>query len=338
MTAPLINLLQQQHPELKITLRTTVPLPFLKRKFCAPFEYLPQSSDIGMIMHSPFTVDRPGTLHAYQQLHAEWHRHVDLEMQALIGIGAEMVISNIAYLPLIAARQLNIPAIAIGCLNWADLFNHFFPDENSIHEQITSAYQSADHFIRTEPAMPMPRFATQTVAPTASIGTNRRTQLSAALKLTSETQLVLVSMGGIKGELNADHWPALTGVHYITATTLDETTRRDITPLDGLNISYSDTLCSCDLLLTKPGYGSFTEAAGSGTPTLYVRRDEWPEQPFLADWLARHVPCRAITREQFQAGEFSQPLQQLLQTKTATTTATSGIAPAVASITSYLHP
>ncbi len=336
MTAPLINHLQKRYPRLKITLRSTVPLTFLKSKFNGPFEHLPQSCDFGMMMNSPFEVDRLNTLHAYRQLHGDWQRHIADERQTLLEIGAEMVISNIAYLPLMAARQLGIPAIAISCLNWADIFGHFFPDERAIHQQMVTAYQSANCFIRTEPAMPMTDFITHAVAPLMTAGANRHQQLITTLKLKPETRLILVSMGGIKGELSADHWPVLDGVHYLTASAVVTTTRTDITLLDEININYNDALCSCDLLLTKPGYGSFTEAACNGIPVLYVRRDEWPEQPFLTAWLHKQVPCNKITLEQFRKGAFSQPLQQLLHEKRPTATPTTGIEAATKIIARYL--
>jgi UDP:flavonoid glycosyltransferase YjiC (YdhE family) len=336
MTAPLLNALQQRHPELKITLRTTLPLTFLRRKFNGPFEYLPQSSDFGMIMKSAFEVDRDATLDAYRHLHADWQARIADEMRILKEIDAAMVISNIAYLPLIAARQLGIPAIAISCLNWADIFEHYFPSEDEIRQQISAAYRSADCFIRTEPAMPMSGFTTHTIASLASAGRNRRDEIITSLKIEPERRLILVSMGGIKTDLHAEHWPALENIHYIAANPVDSAGRCDITLLDDLGIGYNDALCSSDLLLTKPGYGSFTEAACNGTPVLYVHRDEWPEQPYLTAWLERHVPCRAITLEQFCNGEFAQPLQQLLQEKPTMTTHGTAIEAAMTIITRHL--
>lgn len=336
MTAPLINRLQALHPEIKITLRTTVPLAFIKSKFNGPFEYLPQRCDFGMIMNSAFEVDSHATLHAYRELHGDWQARIEAERQSVAALGADMMISNIAYLPLIAARQLGIPAIAISCLNWADIFAHFFPHEQTIHQQMVGAYRSANAFIRTEPAMPMSDFTTATVAPLATMGNNRRQQLLAALRLAPEMRLILVSMGGIKTELNAHCWPVLDNVHYIAANVVETAGRSDITLIDDLGIGYNDVLCSCHLLLTKPGYGSFTEAAGNGIPVLYVCRDEWPEQPFLTTWLQRHVACREITLEAFQHGDFSQPLQQLLQEKLVITAPETGIEEALKTIFTHL--
>jgi hypothetical protein len=53
-------------------------------------------------------------------------------------------------------------------------------------------------------------------------------------------------------------------------------------------LSFLDLLASCDVLITKVGYGSFVEAAAHAVPVLYLDRPDWPETPYLAAWLAEH--------------------------------------------------
>lgn len=328
MTAPLINHLQSRHPALKVTLRTAVPLAFLKSKFKGPFNHQPQSCDVGMLMNGAFAVDRSATLRAYRDLHADWPARIDEERKALTALNPDLVISNIAYLPLIAAREAGIPAIAIGCLNWAEIFSHYYPEEQAIQQQILDAYRSAKLFIRTEPAMPMDGLDTQRVGPLIDKGKKVREALLARLGLTEEAKIILVSMGGIKTELSAEHWPRLEHAHYIAATPVDNANRPDVTHFEELGLDYNDLLRACDLLLTKPGYGNFTEAALNTTPVLYVNRDEWPEQPYLTAWLQRHVPCNEITQKQFRLGRFNDEMGQLLQRPRSSTPPHTGIAEA----------
>jgi hypothetical protein len=65
------------------------------------------------------------------------------------------------------------------------------------------------------------------------------------------------------------------------------------------------------VLLCKPGYGSFVEAACSGTPVLYVNRPDWPEAPDLVEWLQQHGVCREVSREQLESGDIAQDLSGL---------------------------
>jgi hypothetical protein len=81
---------------------------------------------------------------------------------------------------------------------------------------------------------------------------------------------------------------------------------------DQAGCNFIDVLCGADAFITKPGYGSFAEAACNGVRTLYIPRGDWPEERCLVDWLPRQVPCASITREQFAAGDFVATLSALL--------------------------
>jgi hypothetical protein len=66
---------------------------------------------------------------------------------------------------------------------------------------------------------------------------------------------------------------------------------------------FTDVLRSCDALIAKPGYGSFTEAACNGVPVLYVRRPDWPEDACLIEWLGRHDRALEVSRAMLERGD-----------------------------------
>ena len=74
---------------------------------------------------------------------------------------------------------------------------------------------------------------------------------------------------------------------------------------------FVDLLASVDAVVTKPGYGTFVEAACSGVPLLYVDRDDWPETPHFAAWLARHSRAARLSRERLLRGDFIDVLEEL---------------------------
>jgi hypothetical protein len=45
---------------------------------------------------------------------------------------------------------------------------------------------------------------------------------------------------------------------------------------------------------------------------LYVKREAWPEQDVLIDWLQQHGTARELEAMQLQTGEFAEDLQHLL--------------------------
>lgn len=76
-----------------------------------------------------------------------------------------------------------------------------------------------------------------------------------------------------------------------------------------LGLSHTDLLRSCDALIGKPGYGTFVEAACNQTPVLYLPREDWPEQPYLVEWLERRVPLVAVTATALRRGELKDALR-----------------------------
>jgi UDP-N-acetylglucosamine:LPS N-acetylglucosamine transferase len=76
-------------------------------------------------------------------------------------------------------------------------------------------------------------------------------------------------------------------------------------------MDFTDLVRSVDAVLTKPGYGTFTEAACNGTPVLYVRRDDWPEQDCLIAWLEENARCREASAAALAHGELFDDLEHL---------------------------
>ena len=148
------------------------------------------------------------------------------------------------------------------------------------------------------------------VAPIAAVGNNRRDELNHQLKLAKEERLVLVSLGGIAGRLPIERWPRIDGVRWLVQQSW-QVEHPDAIVLESLPMNFGDLLASSDALLCKPGYGSFAEAACSGTPVLYVSRADWPESPALVEWLQQHNLCREISRDALEQGNFAVVLKEI---------------------------
>jgi UDP-N-acetylglucosamine:LPS N-acetylglucosamine transferase len=64
--------------------------------------------------------------------------------------------------------------------------------------------------------------------------------------------------------------------------------RADMFSFKQAGLSFLDLLASCDVLITKVGYGSFVEATAHAVPVLYIDRPDWPETPYLTTWLCEN--------------------------------------------------
>jgi len=232
------------------------------------------------------------------------------EVRLLRALGADMVFSNVGYLPLAGAQRAGIANAALCSLNWADIYRHYCGDD-AIAAQIHDCYANADAFLRATPGMKMGDMPNLVpVAPIAAVGANRRVELDRYLRLSKQVKLVLVSMGGIATRLPIERWPRIDGVRWLVQQSW-QVRHPDAIVNETLPMGFSDLLASSDALLCKPGYGSFVEAACSGTPVLYVDRPDWPESPALVEWLQQRGVCREVSRQILEQGRVTAELDEL---------------------------
>jgi len=309
ITAPVLNALAKIAPDTRLTIRSQLPRRKLQQRIEAPFELIEASSDFGYIMVDATRIDRPASAAAYRQAHADWPQRVAGEAAFLASLKPDLVLTNVSYLPLEGAARAGIASLSLCSLNWADLFAHFFGDEAwaaPIHAEILAAYRSARAFLRVTPGMPMEGLANvREIGPIAAIGRARDLGLGG-------DKAVLVAMGGIAHRLPVDNWPRLPGIRWLVAADW-QCHHPDAIAFESFGLSFTDLLCSVDTIVTKPGYGTFTEAAANGTPVLFQRREDWPEQDCLIDWLASHAASREIAAELLQTGQLAEALSEVWQ-------------------------
>ena len=322
-TAPVLNALYQERPNLQITVRSAVPLTHLRSRINAPFNHIESHGDIGMVMSSALDVRPAESRATYHQFHENWAERVAEEASLLRELKADFVLSNVGYLPLAGAQQAGIANAALCSLNWSDIYQYYCgtpqahsPIKNNeldqkIIAQIYACYANSDAFLRATPGMAMNTLNNLIpIAPIAELGRNRGEELKCHLNLPLQHKLVLVSMGGIATRLPIQNWPRITGVKYLVQRSW-HITHPDTVDIESLPMSFNDLLASSDALLCKPGYGSFVEATYSGVPILYVSRADWPESEALVTWLQEHGTSLEISREQLESGNLTDAFSEL---------------------------
>ncbi len=313
-TAPVINALLGSLPCIELTVRSKVPARLLQGRIGHPFELIQESSDFGIRMKNAIDVDAAATAASYTEFHADWESRVATEAAWLHAASFDLVLANVSYLPLKAASLAGIPAVALCSLNWADLYRHYclgFPGGEAVHREILEAYSSAAAFLRIEPAMPMTDLEgiARQIGPIAEVGRNRAEEIRDRLGLKRGERIGLVSMGGMPYSIPFGKWPRFEKMHWLVP---ERTVRPDMTCFESLGMPFGDLIASSDAMVMKPGYGSFVEAAASGVAVLYVSRKDWPEEPFLVDWLKSHARCLEVERELLEKGEIADALDKLL--------------------------
>lgn len=332
--APIVNTLYEALPGIELIVRTTLPRDRLMTRLRVPFTYQRAADDFGMLQHSALQVDVAASMERYRQLHRCWDERVAEVAEQLRSVAPDLLFADVPYLTLAAARMAGIPAVAMCSLNWLEIFSYYCAEDREgerILEHMQEAYNSAEIFLRCEPAMPFPGLGNvRDIGLVAAPAANRRIQLEQAGWLRPGERLVLVAMGGIDHRLALAQWPRVEGVRFVVpqAWSID---RGDCFAIESSGLDFAELLASCDAVITKPGYGTFADAAVNGIPVIYVeRQDGWPEQAHLTAWLQQHIPCYRVDNDALARGDIGAALEVVFARGRYPALPASGVSQAVA--------
>ncbi|WP_295606982.1 hypothetical protein [uncultured Lamprocystis sp.] len=314
-SAPVIEALTQRIPGLQVTLQGDIDPAFARHRLPAGFTHLQEATDPVLLMDGPLITRWAESLVEYNRFEAEYDRHLERQMDSLRRLAPDLVLSDIPWLPLDAARRLGIPAVGLCSLSWYDILRECpvrAQVPTALLERMRRIYGAADLFIRPAPAMPMDWLPNaRDVGPIAHCRPNQSAKLREHLGIPADRPLALMQFGGFAGFDPLTAWPEQDQVHWVVRD-LGGRARGDASSLSDHRLDLLDLLGSFDLMLTKPGYGSYTEAACNGVPVIHVPRPDWPEEPALNRWIRRQVPTRELSLADLKAGRLAAPIAELL--------------------------
>ena len=338
--APVINALWKDRPDLKLTVCGALPRDIVEGRLDRPFDYRCVELDPVLQMFSAWEVNVPASQQVYRAFHDNRDAGLQQDMDLLRELTPDLVVADIPWRILSAAAQLGIPTIGMCSLNWAAIYAAYCQGDSKdreMVEQMLLAYQMAQVFLTPEPSIPMPQLGnTQAIGPIARQGIRQAASICAQLGIPQNTKLVLVALGGITTGMPLEHWPRIDKTVWLFSRELC-LTRDDFLDANTLGLPFIDVLASADVVLTKPGYGTYTEAVCNGVPVLTIERPDWPETAVLNRWVQQYGAIEVMTREQFYTGTFVPQLKALLAASTRPGIEPAGIGQAVAHIQSLLH-
>jgi hypothetical protein len=286
-TGPVIDGLHALRPDLKLLVRTRHPPEVVAQFVSSAVELCAPPPEPTMIAPDAATIDLEASARAFRRLQADWERLVAQEAQRLrrpLGL-----LSNINPTSLAAARRLGAPAIALCCLNWLEVYRHYFsqrPEAAFVSATLSEAYSGADVFLQPRPHLPMRELRNaRSIGPICRIGRDRRDELRRALRLRDDEKILLLTLGGFALPEALD-LPIIEGAHWVMRGR-PPAERRDLHSLDGSGLSVLDATFSADAVVCKDSYCTVVEAVCAGAGVVMVPRPDWPETTGLIEWASR---------------------------------------------------
>lgn len=312
-TAPIINALARRFPEVHIVISSDASSDTLRQFIEAPFSRCELPRHPTVIMDGPLRVKVGETIREFTLWHECYAQHLAEFRSVLKRLRPNLVVTNIDYTVIDGARELDIPAIALCSLNWADILSPLIKsgEDSQLYQSILSSYKNSNRFIQLRPHTPMPNLNnTVSIDPVARLGRFRREEIKNVLSLESDEQLVLFSLGGIPLYTQAFDWNVPERSRWIIPDHMINSDPR-FSPLSKLRMPFIDVLASCDVLITKPGYGSFVESYFNDTKVISVRREQWAESHTLIEWLIFNNLGAEMASEDLYKGDFRSAFEKL---------------------------
>lgn len=311
--------LARRRPGLELEIRTTVPEWFFATSLDAPFAWVGEPCDVGLVQATPVTEDLPATVAALERL---WGRDGPGERSGELGAhlraaGAAAVLCDISPLGLAAARAAGVPAILLESFTWDWIYEGYVGAEPRLAawvERLRPLSEGADLRIQAEPCCRAARGALA-VAPIARRPRASRSAIRARLGIEGERPLVLVSFGGIETRLESTaRWAALPEVDFVVPGGADRERRegnRILLP-HRTPVPHPDLVAAADVVVGKLGYSTVAEAFAAGTRVAYLPRPAWRESPVLERFVRDRLPALALDPAEFASGAWVARLPELL--------------------------
>lgn len=303
--------------EVQVTFRTLIPRKFFEEEIRRPFGYFPGQFDCGCIQRDSITVNKEETLKTYMKLAVKNEAGLNDEVKWCLDQNVDGIVSDITPFAFEVAKKASLPSIAVTNFTWYDIYEPYAKDYPAFHpslHKIREQYQMADLLLELIPANGMPYFRNRLRVPLVGrTGQGVRDRLKNKLGLAREKQIGLIYVGEF-------------GMGNIPWRNLERFKDWDfigISPLPGKpanyhrvnkeDFLYQDLVASAEVMISKIGYGVFSECQLNGTPLIYLSREDFAEYPVLEKAIIAWGHGFCLSREDYFSLNWEKALAEVLE-------------------------
>lgn len=253
---------------------------------------VPWRADVGITQRDGLSMDREATLRALDERFGDPDRAEAELLEKLSMLRPSVIVADLPPVALGAAARLGVPSVAVGNFDWSWIYGYYAQQDPAFtpYQRLCERWQArATVAVHLAPGPPLVGFGRVIeAAPVARRLFFDPVAARARLGVPPGDRAVLVSFGGHGLEDAQRRVPEVPGVTWILSSPMPDLGRRDTRFVTDL--PYLALLAACDAVFTKPGYGIVCEATRHRTRLLYADRGDFPEYPWLVDWLAENAP------------------------------------------------
>ena len=229
----------------------------------------------------------------------------------------DLVISEIASMPLKVAGNLKIPTILIGNFTWHDIYSHLPQAKNNsdLIQNLAEEYSQANLQILPQCHLNNEIIKNKKeVGFIANCGKNIRNHLEKHLGENVKNKILVFIYLGTHGT-NSVLWKNLienTNCLFLTRDPISPSSSGALHILDE-TFSYHDLIASSDIIVTKGGYSTLATAFANHKPVITCERKDFYEFEAIREYLKSRGIGITLQDEQFYQGYWQEPIKDALK-------------------------
>jgi hypothetical protein len=305
-TASIANTIQKSCPEVLLILVTTAPRWLLESYIEGDFILRQRAFDLGVIQADSLTMDKPATLEKLREIKKNHKSLIASEVNFIRQNRVNLILADIPFLAAGFAQATNIPCWMISNFGWDFIYRDWGGEFIEIADWISDWYGKCDRLFRLPFHEPMSAFPNITDvgltggSPRFSINELRTNWGINALP----EKTILLTFGGLGlQEIPYANISKFSNWQFITfdasapdLPNLIKVTNRQYRPVDFMPI--------CGRIISKPGYGTFSEATLLGVSVVTIPRDDFAEAAFMLAGITNYNHHQILTAAEFFQGDW----------------------------------
>jgi L-arabinokinase len=291
-----------------------LPEPFLQNRIGADkISIRRRDFDLGMVQLDSIRVDVAATLERALVFYASREQQLVDETAFLKEMEISLVVADIPSLPLEAAARLGIPGVAVGNFSWDWIYSEFLAENLRwlpVVEMFRAQYALSNMLLRLPFHDDMAAFPRKKDIPLVTHpGKPNRGKIARLTGCDPEKKWVMLSFTTLDwSDETLARVERIKDCDFFTVPPL-KWRRRNIHAVAREEVSFSDTLSSVDVVISKPGFGILSDCVVNSKPLIYADRANFREYPVLEASIKKYLKHVHIPAEDLYRGDLESSLR-----------------------------
>lgn len=295
-----IHHLLKLNPEILPIFVTTSPPWLLDKYVQGRYLHRPRHLDVGVVQQDGLQMDLNATLKALETLKQKSAQIIAAEADYIRTNQVKLVFGDIPPLAVAIAEAAGVPCWMEGNFGWDFIYQPYGPDFEPIVAWITDLYQRCDKLFQLPMHEPMSAFPhRELVGLTGGDPQKSADELRVELELDPEQPVALLTFGGYG--ISDFPYHNLNDFSDWLFITFDANAPEfpNLLRLNGQAWRPVDVMPVCTCIISKPGYGTISEALRTQTPMICITREGFAEADLLLEGLKRYGWNQIVSQVDF---------------------------------------